>query len=178
MARDNIEKPESRAALPEPLQEELQHLRLLWSLALLSPIIYLAIAKYAQGNWLDPKTGAGLVSLSALSLRNLWVGACAALALLQPIHWAYRRRMDRALAREAASEERLKALLSRRTMVLLIFSEVAMLAGLGFYLAAGDMRLMLLAGCFAFVYYAQSFPAERILARAIASHSSGREPRA
>jgi hypothetical protein len=149
----------------DPAREELLRAKWIWTGCCFAPIIYFVVAR-AVDVWCFGQSGQrGFMPLQAAALLLAARIFLLYLVALQAGLMVLRRWFDRRGRRLAADLKRLGALYLRRTIVLLAISESAVLGGLIYFLAFGDIKAVLIGGVASYLFYAQSYPSELGLAR-------------
>jgi hypothetical protein len=148
----------------EPVSEELRRVKWLWCVCCLSPVLYLAIARFLKAVYFIPGEREGLTRLPPGQYEIAAISFLVVTLSLQVALLVVRNRFRARMCEPAAGLVRLMQLYRKRTIFLLAVSDTAGLLGFVLFLLRGDLRAVLVGGVLALAYYAQSYPSERGLA--------------
>jgi len=150
--------------LPTGLQsarEEIRRLKFLWVLCCLTPLLYMLVARAIDVSWFQPSGRRGLLQIhSSTYLVVTGVFACTA-GFLQVVIFIVKRNYAAEMRKPSLKPADVLQIFKKRTIILAALSESAVLLGFILFLFRGDLTAVFGFGVLAFVYYAESYPADR-----------------
>jgi hypothetical protein len=139
--------------LPEPVQEEIKKLKMLWGFCCCSPLLYLFVSWMLKKTLLSSDTFFKFPQLSDFISPYALIALAVVQAWVFFVQWLYIRKATP----QPDSGARL-VYYRRRTFALLAVSESGALMGFIVFLLCGDLMAMFVFGLAAMVFYAQSYP--------------------
>ncbi len=147
--------PEPTAPVPPELAGEIHRLVIMWAICCISPMLYLTVAWAIKKYLMD---GSGYLPLPA----DVWVKALICLAgfviLLQGLHIIIRNRFRPMLAAALPDVAEFIQVLTKRTLLLILISEMAVFTGFCLFMLQGSLDPVFGSGVAAMLLYAQSHP--------------------
>lgn len=140
--------------IPE-LSEDLRRLTIMWGACCISPVLYLAATWFIKTYFMN---GAGFFPLN----RDVWsralIGLIVLIVCIQGSHLLIKSRYRSRLANVISAPDNFIQVLTRRTLLLIFLSEMAVFTGFCLFLLQGDPAPVFGSGIVSMLLYAQSHP--------------------
>lgn len=146
----------------EVVKDDLNRLKLMWGMCCASPILYLFFAQLVQQACFSADE-MGFARLTPATYKWFF-GSAIALGVAVQLGMLWVRRTHRSKALVAArNPHQLLAAYQRRTVHLMLLSEVVVILGFTLFLLNGQAAMIFGFGIAGMLLYAQSYPSEREL---------------
>ena len=144
----------------EAIRSDLVKLKVMWSMCCITPVLYLAIAQIVAGHVFIWQEAPGFFPLESANYRMLLLGIFGLVLLIQGVIFYVRKYYGTRMRTGSRHAAKLLQCYTRRTLMLVVLSEITALSGFLLFMLNGRLSEVFLLGMIGLVYYAQSYPSE------------------